>query len=315
MGSDMGLGRAHDSAGAAGRPTGRPRRAARIAAFSEGASLPILGRILRDRGVITDRQLQEAIQHQVLYGGRLGTSLYELGFITEERLTDALARAHGVPAIDLKAISPEAVGARPEEARPALQGVPVPAARPDAVPRDGRSRATTPPSPRSATRSATSCARWWCPSSGWCSCSTTTTASTSAGGSPTRTAPAPEVPADPRPRGGRRAHRRAATRDEVVAARARARALLLPARGVLHRARAVGAGLGRRRRGNGPRARRGAAHPARPAVGVPERDPQPHDVRRPARGPRRRTRPSWRRSARSRAPRPPCSRSRSRAAS
>jgi len=58
--------------------------------------------------VITDRQLQEAIQHQVLYGGRLGTSLHELGFITEERLTDALARAHGVPGIDLKAISREA---------------------------------------------------------------------------------------------------------------------------------------------------------------------------------------------------------------
>jgi len=71
--------------------------------------VPILGRILRDRGVITDRQLQEAIQHQVLYGGRLGTSLYELGFITEQRLTDALSRAHGVPAIDLKALAPEAV--------------------------------------------------------------------------------------------------------------------------------------------------------------------------------------------------------------
>ena len=64
-----------------------------MSGLSEGASLPILGRILRDRGVITDRQLQEAIQHQVLYGGRLGTSLYELGFITEERLTDALSRA------------------------------------------------------------------------------------------------------------------------------------------------------------------------------------------------------------------------------
>ena len=49
--------------------------------------------------------MQEAIQHQVLYGGRLGTALHELGFITEERLTDALARAHGVPAIDLRAIS------------------------------------------------------------------------------------------------------------------------------------------------------------------------------------------------------------------
>lgn len=59
--------------------------------------------------MITDRQLQEAIQHQVLYGGRLGTSLHELGYITEERLADALSRAHGVPAADLGALQPEAV--------------------------------------------------------------------------------------------------------------------------------------------------------------------------------------------------------------
>jgi hypothetical protein len=63
--------------------------------------------------VITDRQLQEAIQHQVLYGGRLGTSLFELGFITEERLTDALARAKGVPAADLRALQPEALSLVP----------------------------------------------------------------------------------------------------------------------------------------------------------------------------------------------------------
>ncbi len=61
--------------------------------------------------MITERQLQEGIQHQVLYGGRLGTSLYELGFITEERLVDALSRAHGVPAADLHALQPEAVDA------------------------------------------------------------------------------------------------------------------------------------------------------------------------------------------------------------
>ena len=51
----------------------------------------------------------------MLYGGRLGTSLFELGFITEERLTDALARAHGVPAIDLKALAPEAVALVPKK--------------------------------------------------------------------------------------------------------------------------------------------------------------------------------------------------------
>jgi hypothetical protein len=78
--------------------------------------LPILARILRDRGVVTERQLQEAIQHQVLYGGRLGTNLYELGFVTEERLQDALARAHGVPAlaVDLRTVSPDVVALVPK---------------------------------------------------------------------------------------------------------------------------------------------------------------------------------------------------------
>jgi len=78
--------------------------------------LPILARYLRDRGIVTEQQLEEAIQHQVLYGGRLGTNLYELGFISEERLQDALARAHGVSAmpIDPSVISPEALAIIPE---------------------------------------------------------------------------------------------------------------------------------------------------------------------------------------------------------
>ncbi len=62
--------------------------------------MPILARILKDRGLLSDTQLQVAIQHQVLFGGRLGTSLYELGMISEEQLQDALRRAHGLPASD-----------------------------------------------------------------------------------------------------------------------------------------------------------------------------------------------------------------------
>lgn len=78
--------------------------------------MPILGRILRDRGIVSERQLEEAIQHQVLYGGRLGTNLFELGFITEERLQDALSKAHGVAAADLdvKDIDPDAVAVLPK---------------------------------------------------------------------------------------------------------------------------------------------------------------------------------------------------------
>lgn len=71
--------------------------------------MPILARVLRARGIVTEAQLQEAIQQQVLYGGRLGTNLHELGFITEERLKEALARAHGVATtlVDPREIRPE----------------------------------------------------------------------------------------------------------------------------------------------------------------------------------------------------------------
>jgi hypothetical protein len=51
----------------------------------------------------------------VLYGGRLGTSLHELGFITEERLSEALARAHGVPAADPRGFQPEAATLVPKK--------------------------------------------------------------------------------------------------------------------------------------------------------------------------------------------------------
>jgi hypothetical protein len=78
--------------------------------------LPILARILKDRGIVTERQLQDAIQHQVLYGGRLGTNLYELGYITEERLQEALSRAVGVPSlvVDLREIHADAVALVPK---------------------------------------------------------------------------------------------------------------------------------------------------------------------------------------------------------
>lgn len=65
---------------------------------------------------MTELQLQEAIQHQVLYGGRLGTNLLELGYITEPRLQEALSRALGVPAlaVDVREVQPEAVALVPK---------------------------------------------------------------------------------------------------------------------------------------------------------------------------------------------------------
>jgi MshEN domain len=73
--------------------------------------VPILARILRERGLVSEKQIEEAIRHQVLFGGRLGTSLYELGFITEAGLQEALGRAHGVPSmpVEPREIDPSAV--------------------------------------------------------------------------------------------------------------------------------------------------------------------------------------------------------------
>jgi hypothetical protein len=78
--------------------------------------VPILARILRERGLVSDDQVELAIQHQVLYGGRLGTSLLELGFITEEGLTQGLSRLYGVPgaSIDPREITTETLSLLPK---------------------------------------------------------------------------------------------------------------------------------------------------------------------------------------------------------
>ncbi|HET7292389.1 MAG TPA: hypothetical protein VFM88_08190 [Vicinamibacteria bacterium] len=78
--------------------------------------MPILARILRERGLVGEEQLERAIQHQVLYGGRLGTSLLELGFITEDGLLQGLSRFYGVPGatVDPREITPSTVALLPK---------------------------------------------------------------------------------------------------------------------------------------------------------------------------------------------------------
>lgn len=59
-----------------------------------------LGQLLLDAGVITPAQLDEALRAQVLYGGRLGTNLVDLDFVTLDELATALAQLHDmVPAL------------------------------------------------------------------------------------------------------------------------------------------------------------------------------------------------------------------------
>lgn len=58
-----------------------------------------LGELLVARGACTAEQVAEALENQVIYGGRIGTNLVELGAVGEEALAQALGQQHGCPAL------------------------------------------------------------------------------------------------------------------------------------------------------------------------------------------------------------------------
>jgi type IV pilus assembly protein PilB len=61
-----------------------------------------LGEILIKESLITTDQLRQALEHQKANGGRLGTCLMKLGFISDDEITGVLSRQYGVPSINLK---------------------------------------------------------------------------------------------------------------------------------------------------------------------------------------------------------------------
>jgi type IV pilus assembly protein PilB len=61
-----------------------------------------LGEILIKENLITSDQLRQALAHQKANGGRLGTCLMKLGFISDDEITGVLSRQYGVPSINLK---------------------------------------------------------------------------------------------------------------------------------------------------------------------------------------------------------------------
>ncbi len=60
-----------------------------------------LGQLLINNHLITDEQLEKALELQEKDGGRLGSILVKLGFLTEEKLVAFLSQQFGVPAISL----------------------------------------------------------------------------------------------------------------------------------------------------------------------------------------------------------------------
>jgi hypothetical protein len=71
-----------------------------------------LGQLLIDNGLIVPAQLEQALQAQLVFGGRLGTNLVELGFISTATLAAFLAQQLTIPSLrpgDLDGVDPAAL--------------------------------------------------------------------------------------------------------------------------------------------------------------------------------------------------------------
>ena len=59
------------------------------------------GDLLVESGLITRQQLEEALNAQKQFGGRLGSNLIRMGLISEDAVTSFLSQQYGVPSINL----------------------------------------------------------------------------------------------------------------------------------------------------------------------------------------------------------------------
>ena len=75
--------------------------------------MPRLGELLVAAGSLTPEQIEQALRAQVMWGGRLGTNLIELGYLDLDTLSKFLGRQHRLPA---------ALARHFEKSDPALQG-------------------------------------------------------------------------------------------------------------------------------------------------------------------------------------------------
>jgi type IV pilus assembly protein PilB len=60
-----------------------------------------LGEILVRENLITSQQLRETLEYQRANGGRLGSNLVRLGYVSDDVVTAVLSRQYGVPSINL----------------------------------------------------------------------------------------------------------------------------------------------------------------------------------------------------------------------
>jgi len=61
-----------------------------------------IGELLLKEKIISPEQLRRAIEEQKIMGGRLGSTMVNLGFIKEQELINFLSKQYGVPAVNLR---------------------------------------------------------------------------------------------------------------------------------------------------------------------------------------------------------------------
>jgi type IV pilus assembly protein PilB len=86
-----------------------------------------LGEILVKESLITQDQLQKALEFQRANGGKLGSCLTKMGYITDDDITGILSRQYGVPSINLKfyEIDPTIIKLIPQDTAQRYQVIPL----------------------------------------------------------------------------------------------------------------------------------------------------------------------------------------------
>lgn len=77
-----------------------------------------LGEILVENGIVTKKQLEEAVESQVIFGGKIGTNLVELGYISVNTLAVFLSLKHGIqlpPYSEIEEIPSDVISIIPKE--------------------------------------------------------------------------------------------------------------------------------------------------------------------------------------------------------
>jgi type IV pilus assembly protein PilB len=86
-----------------------------------------LGELLMKQKLLTSSQLEQALEYQRQNGGRLGSCLVKMGFVSDDDVIAVLSRQYGVPSINLKyyEVEPEVLKLVPRETAVRYEVVPL----------------------------------------------------------------------------------------------------------------------------------------------------------------------------------------------